>query len=182
MDRRSAIKHVVGALGTLKLIEAGAGASPGALAGAYHIQSSQITASLNKQGEITGLVFGPGGAKHLARNVTGRTVLAGCTVSKVAAKKLPKDGVEFTKTLVHTGAVQSCQLTERFFPGASGSVRWEIEILGDGAPWSTPIETHLAWPATAETKFWTTWGDSRPKDSPGWDDPLIPASFGTRSR
>jgi len=181
MDRRSAIKHVVGALESLKLLETGAGARPGAQAGAYHIQSSQITASLNKQGEITRLVLSPGGAKHSATSVTGRTVLGGCTVSKVANRKLPGGGVEFTKILVHSGDGQSCKLTERFLPDKSGSVRWEIEVLGDGAPWSTPIETHLAWPATAETRFWTTWGDSRPDGSKGWVDPLIPASFAQRS-
>jgi hypothetical protein len=181
MDRRSAIKHVVGALGALKMLEAGAGATQQPLESAYRIQSSQIIAYLNKQGEITGLMISPGREKHLASKVVGRTVLAGCIVSKVTAKRLAGGGVEFTKKIVHAGDGQSCQITERFLPGKSGSVRWELEILGDGPPWSTPIETHLAWPATAETKFWTTWGDSRPENSPGWNDPLIPASFGARS-
>ncbi len=181
MDRRSAIKHVVGSLGAWKLLNSSALANPPALAGAYRIQSSQITASINKQGEITGLVLSPAPAKHLPVMVQGRTVLAGCTVREVSANKLAAGGVEFTKTLTHAADGQSCRLTERFLPAESGSLRWELEILGDGMPWSTPIETHLSWPATAETKFWNTWGDSRPEDSPGWNDPLVPAAFGVRS-
>ena len=181
MDRRSAIKHVVGALGTLKLVEIGARASQHGLPGAYQIQSSQITTHLNKQGEITGLVLTPGQGKRLASRVQGRTALAGCTVRTVTGKKLATGGVEFTKSLVHDADGQSCQIIERFLPAKSGSLRWEIEVLGDGAPWSTPIETHLAWPSTAQSKFWTTWGDSRPENSPGWNDPLIPAGFAARS-
>ena len=181
MNRRSAIKHVVGTLGSLKLLEATANAGVQSISRDFRIQSPLITSYLNKQGEITELTLTPAQGKRLASRVTGRTTLAGCSVRHVAAKKLPKGGVEFTKTLVHTGDGQSCQLTERFLPAPSGSVRWEIEILGDGAPWSTPIETHLAWPATAETKFWTTWGDSRPEGATGWNDPLIPARFGARS-
>jgi hypothetical protein len=181
MNRRSAIKQVVGALGTLKILESRTEASPYQPEGAYRIQSSQITAFLNKKGDITGLFFGPERDKRLASEVKGRTVLAGCTVSKANSKRVAGGGVEFTKELVHADDGQSCLLTERFVPGKSGSIRWEMEILGDGEPWSAPIETHLSWPVTAETRFWTTWGDSRPEGSKGWNDPLIPANFGTRS-
>jgi len=65
MDRRSAIKHVVGALGSLKLLEANAGASQPSLSGAYRIQASQITVYLSKQSEITGLVLSPGKERRL---------------------------------------------------------------------------------------------------------------------
>jgi hypothetical protein len=130
---------------------------------------------------MAGLIFGPKRDKRLASEVEGRTVLAGCTVRRVSSKRVASGGAEFTKELVHAGDGQSCLLTERFVPSKSDSIRWEIEILGDGDPWSTPIETHLSWPAAPETKFWTTWGDSRPEGCKGWNDPLIPARFGARS-
>lgn len=181
MDRRSAIKQVVIGFGAAKLWNTDAIGSQQALAGSFQVHASNITAYLNKQGEITRIVSTREPGKHLSIKVLGRTVLQGCVVGQVKPKRLAAGGVEFTKTLTHGGSGQTCRLTERFLPGERGSVRWEIEIVGDGGPWSTPIETHLAWPATADTKFWTTWGDSRPEGSPGWNDPLIPASFGARS-
>ena len=177
MDRRSAIKHVVGALGAAKLWDADAFAAHQSAAGSFRIETPRITAYLNKQGVITGLVLAAGAGKQLASAVTGGTTLLGCTVGQVKSRRLAGGGVEFTKTLTHAVAGESCQLTERFLPAPSGSIRWEIEILGDGGPWSTSIETHLSWPASAATRFWTTWGDSRPEGSKGWNDPLIPASF-----
>src|SRR5579862_8968760 len=129
MNRRSAIKHVVGAIGSLKLLETGGEAAPQSLEDAYRIQSSNITAYINKQGEIAGLTLSRGREKHLINKVLGQTVLAGCTLSKVTARKLSGGGVEFKKQLIHGGDGQSCQLTERFSPGKFGSIRWEIEIL-----------------------------------------------------
>ncbi len=181
MDRRSAIKHVVGALGAAKLWDAEATAASQFPGSAHQIQTSKITAFLNKQGEIEGVVLTPEPGKQLAVKVAGSTVLAGCEVKKSSSKRLPNGIFEFTKELVNDGDGQICRLTERFLPGKNGSVRWEIEILGDGSPWSTAIETHLTWPATAETRFWTTWGDSRTEDAADWNDPLVPAKFGVRS-
>ncbi len=181
MDRRSAIKHFVGALGAAKLWDAEVFAAQQSAAGSFRIQTPRITAYLNRQGAITGLVLIPGTGQQLASPVMGGTTLQGCTAGPVKTKRLAGGGVEFTKTLTHMATGESCQLIERFLPAPSGSIRWEIEILGDGGPWSTPIETHLAWPATAATRFWTSWGDSRPEGSKGWNDPLIPTSFAQRS-
>ena len=57
--------------------------------------------------------------------------------------------------------------------------------LGDrnlraAGPWSTPIETRLAWPDAGHTKFWTAWGDSRVGKAAGWQDPLEPATWEKR--
>ncbi len=69
-------------------------------------------------------------------------------------------------------------MTERFLP-AKDSVRWEIEIRGEGAPWSTGIETWLRWPATAATRFWTSWDDPEQKRDV-WRDPLVARPLANR--
>ena len=43
-------------------------------------------------------------------------------------------------------------LSYRFSPG-DGSLRWEVEVSGLGGPWSTAIETVLAYPADAGAEF-----------------------------
>jgi hypothetical protein len=181
MDRREWIKSLLGVIGPLNLRNGRADAKQQLGSSAYRVQSPQLTLSLNEEGEIVGVVLSPGHAKKIARKLSGRTVLAGCTVRQATVRKLAGGAVEFRKTLAGEGDGQSCRLTERFLPTDSGSIRWEIEIVGDGAPSSTPIETHLVWPVTAETRFWTTWGDSRPEKSPGWNDPLDPSAFGKRA-
>ena len=64
-----------------------------------------------------------------------------------------------TRHLLHTATGNRCVLIERLRP-TKNSIRWEIEIRGQGKPWSTAIETRLQYPATPATRFWTTWSDS----------------------
>jgi hypothetical protein len=180
MDRRSAIRRAAGALGTLKFWKASASADPLPISSTHRVQSSTLTADFNDRGEITALLLTPERRKQLPIGLTGRTVLSGCRTRRATVRKLPAGGVEFRKILVHEREDHSCTLTERFERTDAGSVRWEIEILGDAAPWSTAIQTELVWPAAAQTSFWTTWGDSRPENSPGWNDPLMPVAFGDR--
>jgi hypothetical protein len=87
--------------------------------------------------------------------------------------------VEFARTFVRPNTLDSCRLTERFLP-AETSVRWEIEILGYGLPWSTEIETQFAWLESPTAQFWTVWGQP-PGDARHWRDPLIFAKFADRT-
>lgn len=52
------------------------------------------------------------------------------------------------------------------------SIRWELEITGEGRPWSSRINTEFNYPATEQTRFWTTWG-SPPYDPSSVDKPLL---------
>ena len=79
--------------------------------------------------------------------------------------------MEFTRQIVHGPSGRRAALTERFLP-AKDSVRWEVEIHGDSAPWSTGLRTRLWSPATNTTRFWTAGAD--PEQPRGvWRDPLL---------
>jgi len=146
--------------------------------GAFHVvESNGVAISLDEQGEVVGLRLGD---REIERRLTGGTYLAGCEVrGKVGIRLLDDGGIEFRKTLVDRTQKKRCLLVERFQP-RSDSIRWEIEIQGQGDPWSVPIETHLFWPNPVAARFWTAWGDSRPdapEDSTSWTDPLEPTRF-----
>ncbi len=178
MRRREVIKRLIGTLAAANLQQASSGAAEPRAFGAYEVQSPHLRLRLAAQAEINEVTLHPEPTKTFARRVSGQTVLAGCKVRHSESRRLADGALEFRRILTHEGNGQSCQLRERFVPTDSGSIRWEIEVLGDGSPWSTPIETHFAWPVTAATKFWTTWGNNRSEASSGWHDPLIPAAFG----
>ena len=158
----------------------------------FVVDAPGFAVELTADGRIAGLVLKKGGSH---RAVFGETRLAGCTVQgPVAARVLPEGGVEFEKTLADAQG-NSCRLIERFIPRPD-SVRWEIEIRGAGAPWSTAIETSLRYPEPWRRLFWSPWGDSRQgrflktdvtenkargilPDAPvgDWADPLVPMPF-----
>jgi hypothetical protein len=48
----------------------------------------------------------------------------------------------------------TCTVTEQFTP-TKESVRWDVEILGGGEPWSTPVVTRLTCERPREVRFWT---------------------------
>ena len=82
-------------------------------------------------------------------NVTGQTSLDGCNqVGAAKAEKLSGGAVEFTRTLRDSASGQTVTVVDRFQPGTDDSVRWEIEVVSDGEPWTTPITTELNYPAT----------------------------------
>ncbi|MEI7901844.1 MAG: hypothetical protein WCK89_16440, partial [bacterium] len=130
----------------------------------HEVRAPGLKLTLSADGRIVGLTVGDKGAE---RAMAGETLLEGCrTQGAVAAKTLQNGGMEFTRTLVADNPPRACQLVERFTP-TRNSVRWEIEILGKGVPWSTEILTQLAYPATPQTRFWIAGcGDG------GWVDPL----------
>jgi len=106
--------------------------------------------------------------------LTGGTELAGCqSVGETKEMKRGK-GFKFTRTVID-GKGHTAIVTERFIPTKS-SIRWEVEIRSDDAPWSTAINTSLNYPATAQTRFWTAWSDPEHR-SDGWRDPLVMEPF-----
>ena len=120
----------------------------------------------------------------------GQTRLAGCRVDGPVESGSGKEGgVWFKKRLeCESGGVRKeVQLVEHFLP-TRNSVRWELELNGQGSAWSTAIETQLQFQNPEKKQFWTAWGDPRPKemrDSASeallyWADPLILPPFDDR--
>lgn len=169
---------------------------------AFRVQSPNLTLELSQEGEITGLVLGK---KGIHWPVQGRTALTGCRVEGPVQAEERKDGIRFTKKLAGDfgGAAKEVTLLESFTP-TQNSVRWELHLEGHGAPWSTPIETHLDFSRPRDKKFWTAWGDPEPdkpwlksegwpgvmfgawksldvKEGPPWADPLVVKPFSDRS-
>lgn len=170
---------------------------------AFRVQSPNMTVELSRDGEITGLTLGK---KGIVWPVEGRTALKGCRVEGPVKSEEGKDGgIHFIKTLAgeFEGVRKEATLYECFTP-TKDSVRWEIRIEGQGAPWSTPIETHLQFARPSAKQFWTSWGDPEPdkpwaklegwpgvlfgawkaldaKEGPAWADPLVLKPFRDRS-
>jgi len=150
----------------------------------YAVRTKDFTLILSPKGEITGAVLGK---KNLHRNLTGMTVLNGCRIQDdVKTRSLPEKGIEFTKTLIREDDSHTFNIAERFLP-ENGSIRWEIDIIDQGRPWSTKISTQLNYPVEKGVTFWCPWADSRqgemssvPRDKlisgeapDDWADPLV---------
>ena len=133
----------------------------------YEVHAKGLVVKLSGNGEVVGVVQGGREKALTARTSVGGRVRA----DAVKAARLASGGVEFTRTLRHPAAGRTFTVTDRFTP-AGDSVRWEIEVLSDGKPWTTDITTELDYPATAATRFWTAWSDPEQKTA-GWHDPLV---------
>ena len=93
-------------------------------------------------------------------NATGQTSLQGCTqVGAAKVEELSGGAVEFTRTLKDSASGRTVTVVDRFKPEKENSVRWEIEVVSEGEPWTVPITTELNYPATSATRFWTAWAD-----------------------
>jgi len=159
---------------------------------AYEFQIPGMTVNINGSGEIIQLGFSD---LNQVREVRAFTRIADC--EPVGRIKVRQNGaqVSFSRKWTSNSSKNSCMVTDRFSPG-NGSVRWEIEVTGLEGPWTTPIETRLIYPDSANAKFWTAWGDPRlgeikkqptdeqssigilPSDVTGnWSDPLLPVPF-----
>ena len=130
----------------------------------YSVSSATMKIDLSADGEITGALG-------------GCTRLQGCrSTGPVATTRLAGGGYAFTRQWADAGGGTAagrrrCTVTDRFLP-AKDSIRWEVEIVGGGSPWTTVIETCLNYPATPATRFWTAWSD--PENQGGaWRDPLV---------
>ena len=134
----------------------------------YEVKSPQITVRLDAAGNVVNCLAG---SDKLFWPLAGQTKLAGChLVGGVAVKKLFSGGYSFTRKLADAQG-HECNVTDWFVP-TKDSVRWEVEVAGDGAPWSTAIETCLNYQSSETTRFWTAWSDPEHRDD-GWHDPLV---------
>ena len=120
----------------------------------FHIDTPEVSVGLTASGHIVALKLGP---KKVDVPFHACTFLADCTPEgAVAHRALESDGVEFSRAFVHQGTRARFTVVDRFIP-AKSSIRWEVEIVGSGDPWSTPIETQLAWLKSSNVHFWTAW-------------------------
>ena len=133
------------------------------------IKAGALAIDLDMEGNIVG-------AKVNGRvwPLTGVTELVDCQT--VGETKERKSGKSLTfRRLVRDSESHTAVVTERFMP-TTDSIRWEVEIRSDNAPWSTAIETSLNYPATEQTRFWTAWSDPEHR-ADGWRDPLVMEPF-----
>ena len=140
----------------------------------FTVGSSNLTIELSDRGDIVGASLGH---QAMFRAIQGGTALIRCTdAGTVSARELTGGGVEFTRQVIDARSGQRAIVMDRFLP-AKDSVRWEVEIRGEGAPWSTGIETSLRWP-TNTAQFWTAWDDPEQR-ADSWHDPLALRPFVT---
>ncbi|MCZ7544940.1 MAG: hypothetical protein M5R40_16090 [Anaerolineae bacterium] len=159
----------------------------------YELSSGDFSIQISHEGRIIQLQYGA-----LERTVNAETRLAGCSVVEPVKSCVRYDGqIEFTKHLVHEPDGTRCVLRETF-QSRDSHIRWEVEVRGQGQPWTTPIETIFNWGATDDLLIWTTWGNNAPIDwtvppfsefrynllnrkaiEPvvPWIDPLVPIPF-----
>ena len=154
---------------------------PVALSTKYEVKAKSIELCLSDDGQITGVKLGK---SKLFYALKGHTELALCKkISDISAKKLDKGGIEFSYSLEKELGNEKCKVTERYYPTAN-SIRWEIEIEGSSAPWTSPINSSFYWPKTETTKVWLPWGNPDGKAIKAewdrefeWQDPLVSVPF-----
>lgn len=165
-----------------------------------NIKTSNLNIELSAEGKITEIQIGE---NKIAKNIMSFTEIEGCrVVGKVKVHKLSKGARAFERKMVNDSLHTSCTVTDRF-TATKNSIRWDVEIKGDDSGWSAPIKTVFNYPATNESRFWTTWGRPKLGSSTGndlkeqlkpvkggsndislvqksnsdWVDPLIPVPF-----
>ena len=124
---------------------------------------------------------GPDGIRLITPNmkVTAETAIEGGDRERPPReRKPPGGGLEFTSVYVDRATGRRTTVVERFRLRET-SVRWEVEVLGDGAPFSRQIVTRLRYPLSPATRFWTAWSDpaggneaQSKKPLAKWSDPL----------
>ena len=169
---------------------------PEILQPAYTVKANGIAIGLSKNGRITDMQVGEKNA--IAWPVSGNTILKGLRETGATGMASREAGVfTFLRTMTdqqgHTATV-----SETFAPDQN-SIRWEIAITSNDAPWTTPIVTRLNCAKPEEKLIWTAWGSpdfagtqltpelaalvQAGKASVGghWSDPLVPVGFLNRS-
>jgi hypothetical protein len=151
--------------------EAAAAAQPAK----YEVKAPGLTVRLDAAGNLVNCLAGD---KQREWPLMGKTLLAHCTADGDVTAKKSGAGMRFTRRFVDAQN-HAATVTETFTP-TQDSVRWEIDVAGEGAPWTTDIQTFLHYVPTAQSRFWTTWG--HPDNAPsGWVDPLEWRPFATRT-
>jgi hypothetical protein len=146
----------------------------------FVVHSPNITVELSREGKIVGVVHGD---KKTSWGLRAETSLAGCQIEGAVESQEEKNGgVRFKKRLTcHVeGSRKEGWLIEEFQP-AKESVRWDVQLKGEGSPWSTAITTRLQIPNAERAKFWTAWGDPGPEaPEKAWQDPLVLSALSDR--
>jgi len=137
------------------------------LATATRLESrdGSICVVLNEAGEIASATAGE---KPVALDLLARTRLAGCKVTGVPKAQSSPDAMTIVKKLLHSSG-RTLTLTERFSPRPD-SVRWDIEIESDGAPWTTNVLSEITM-ASEGLEYWTAWASGAGSED-GQTDPL----------
>ncbi|MGC8641128.1 MAG: NPCBM/NEW2 domain-containing protein [Isosphaeraceae bacterium] len=131
----------------------------------FSVLSPTVRIKLSALGQIVGL-----NASGVDQSIRGGTRLGGCrTVGPVVARQTAGGGLAFVRKLADH-ARHTCTVTEHFTP-AKDSIRWDVEILGDGEPWSAPVITWLTCESPRQVRFWTAWSDPEVQGEI-WHDPL----------
>lgn len=69
----------------------------------------------------------------------------------------------------------SCTVTNTLVKTSFG-LQWDIEIIGEGEPYTVPIETVMKWDNPKSMQFWTAWSGNPLKSETGkWSDPFVTA-------
>ncbi len=185
--RRDAISFVVLCLTVLL----SSGCQPTGPA-SYELRAPTMTVAFDASGAVQRIVMrGP----DSVRAVRAFTRLRECDPEGTPKITSSDSLFVVTQTWRSRSGGHSALVVDRFRSGG-GSVRWEVEVMGAGGPWTTPIETHCIYPDSVSAKFWTAWGDPRlgdirarsqdhqsaigilPSDVSGnWSDPLLPIPF-----
>ena len=128
---------------------------------AFTVQSPVLSVDLSKTGNIAGMKAG-----NLSRPVRSKSELKGCQTEgsiqvKDIAGGIAENGKEFVR-IVKNADGNGASVTERFVPTPLG-IRWEMEIVGLGDPWTTTINRIFDYnvPADNDILFWTAWSDPR---------------------
>jgi hypothetical protein len=120
------------------------------------LSTQGLSIGIDEQGRIRELTIG-----DCRWEFSGGTELAGCVAAPILALPMAADGsVAFQRRWCSPAG--ACRVTERFVPTAT-SIGWELEIEGEGEPWSTEVITRMAWggPEVPLLRLWAPWGDVR---------------------
>jgi len=120
----------------------------------YEVNARDLSIGITDSGHIVALKLG---SHEASVPFHACTYLASCTQEgPVAHRTLDSGGVEFSRIFVQQGTRFQCTVVDRFTPNNS-SVRWEVEIVGAGDPFTAPIETQLSYLNPSKLSFWTAW-------------------------
>ena len=121
------------------------------------LNAAGIAAGIDEAGQV---LISRIGEKAMDVPLTGWTELEGCKADgPVVLDKSAQGGVYTIARKLVDASGHACRMTETLKP-ADGGIRWEVEIVGAGEPWSVPIHTTLRIP-TAGVTCWAPWSDPR---------------------
>lgn len=154
------------------------------------LQTAGLRIELSPDGAVSRAWIGDA---NVARDFTASTAIAGCEQTGKTERNATPGGFEFRRTLTDPSTHASCRVVERFTSRAH-SIRWDVEIMGQGGPWTAPIQTRLHYPiaesvGASGVRVWTAWAS--PQYDPAtldpsllkqlkvgsWTDPLVPLPF-----